>query len=169
CATEGVEPARGSDVVHDLAGGVSDPAAALQRAARDRGGDRRRQPQLSGNGKPDRVLCEPVGAAHGPEWRADVCGVVATGEGSMSGSVRASGRAVREAGGRVAAGAGSESLGVVPGEAGVAERAAGEFAVGRVAVRASGSGRSNGEVRPDADAGGRQRVERSAGVQYGSV
>src|SRR3981081_301702 len=37
--SEATEPARGSDVVHDLAGGLSNPASSLQWPGRHRGGD----------------------------------------------------------------------------------------------------------------------------------
>ena len=64
------------------------------------------------------------------------------GEGGVSGSVCASGRAVREAGGGVAAGARPEPIAALPGETDLAERA----------ERRAGTGRDEAEQRASGEA-----------------
>ena len=69
---EGVEPPRRRDVVHDVAGRVSNVAIALERTGRHRGWDCDREPDAGRSGRTDRVFRKHAGAAHGPDGRSDV-------------------------------------------------------------------------------------------------
>ena len=59
----GDEPGRRHDLVHDLAGGVRDPAAPLYRAGGNDGWICRRGARPDGGGKPDRIFCQRGGLA----------------------------------------------------------------------------------------------------------
>src|ERR1043165_7418972 len=159
-AVAGVEPARGSDAVYDVAGGISVVAVAAERAGRDSGGDGGSGADASGVGRADRVVCKHVGDSDRGQRERGVSGVVGAGAGEVSGSLRAPGVAVWAVGGRAAAGAVIELSTAVSGDVSVAEAGGGTVAaVGgpggeRVWARRSGDG---GEVRPEFGDGGARR------------
>src|SRR6185369_269901 len=92
--TESIQPAARRDAVHDVAGGFQSIAVALQWPAERGGGDAHSGTDAGGSGGVDRVLRQHVGATHGGEWRAELCGATTAREGSGVGGVRASGSAV---------------------------------------------------------------------------
>ena len=115
--------ARGRDVVHDAARGVSGAAVPLQRAGRRRGGRahcRSHAPRARGL---DRVLRQHAGAARGPLGGPELHRVSGAGALAGAGGVRAPGPAVREAGRGAASEARSVAQSAVPGLADAAQRA----------------------------------------------
>src|SRR5205085_4702124 len=82
---EGVEPAAGDDIIHDVAermgGGVGEIIGTV------RGGDRNTgsKPEASGDGGADRIFREHAGVAHRSEGRAERGGDAEAGEGSGAG------------------------------------------------------------------------------------
>ncbi len=108
-----------------------------------------RQPHPPRGGGPDRLFHQQPGAARRPLGRSSVRSHGGPGARIGPGGLRPSGRAVREAGGRAAAGAGPLALAPVPGPLPAPERAhgAGGAAGGR-RDHPGGGGRRDGEVRP---------------------
>src|SRR5207244_7744380 len=76
---EATEPARRSDAVHDVAGGLAVAAGALQPAAGRGSWESGSEPDAVGSGRADRVLREHAGAADGSGWRAECAGVARAG------------------------------------------------------------------------------------------
>ena len=100
------------------------PGAAGQvRRQRGRGGGQPdRRADARGGGGADRLLRQHPGAAHRPLGRPSLPRDAAAGAGGDAGRVRAPGGALREAGGRAAAGAQPEPLAALPGDVHAAER-----------------------------------------------
>ena len=116
-------PARGGDAVHDPAGGLPGAAGPLQRARRTSASARRSRAatgvEIEGLiGFFVNTLVLRTDLSGDPT----LPGAAGAGAGGGAGGLRASGPAVREAGGGAAAGAEPEPLAAVPGDVRAAER-----------------------------------------------
>ena len=126
---------------------------------------RHRQPQPQGGRAADRLLHQPARPAHRGRRRGELPRAALASAGGVPRGVRAPGRALREAGRRVAAGERLEPVAAVPGQADLTERAAWRAGAARAHAERCGGRGGDGALRPAAGRGrGRGRVGAGRGL-----